>query len=95
MNKRLTAILVALLALMLAGIVFAVTRLYKDDEKAPELPQSSDFPLLRAVPVDAVAVFEIDKASYIVTKSVDFGDSVAVVIGFDFTRVDINVVAKD
>ena len=60
MNKRLTAILVALLALMLAGIVFAVTRLYKDDEKAPELPQSSDFPLLRAVPVDAVAVFSFD-----------------------------------
>ena len=60
MNKRLTAILVALLALMLAGIVFAVSRLYRDGTEIPSGAQSSDYPLLRAVPMDAVALLSFD-----------------------------------
>lgn len=60
MNKHLTAILVAVLALMLAGIVFAVTKLYKRDSDQPSKPLASNYPLLRAVPMDAVAVFSFD-----------------------------------
>ena len=61
MNKRLTAILVALLALMLAGIVFAVSRLYGDESEIPsQQPSAANYPLLRAVPMDAVAVFSFD-----------------------------------
>ena len=60
MNKHLTAILIALLALMLAGIVFAVSRLYRPVVEE-DTPVSSDaYPLLRAVPMDAVAVFSFD-----------------------------------
>ena len=62
MNKKLTILSVVAIALMLAGIAWAVTRLYRTD--APKRPaSSSEFPLLRAVPADAAAVFCFDGSS--------------------------------
>ena len=59
MNKKLTILSVAVIALMLAGIAWAVTRLYRSD--APrQKASSSEFPLLKAVPADAAAVFCFD-----------------------------------
>ncbi|MBR6882223.1 MAG: hypothetical protein IKN06_04560 [Bacteroidales bacterium] len=59
MNKKLTILSVVAIALMLAGIAWAVFRLYRTD--APKRPASStEFPLLRAVPADAAAVFCFD-----------------------------------
>ena len=58
MNKKLTILSVVAIALMLAGIVWAVTRLYRAD--TPRGGVSSDYPLLKAVPADAAAVFCFD-----------------------------------
>ena len=59
MNKKLTVIAVVAIALMLAGITWAVVRLYGDDK--PKAPVSNtEYPLLRAVPADAAAVFCFD-----------------------------------
>ena len=59
MNKKLTVISVAALALMLAGIAWAVVRLYSG-EKPTQVPERTEYPLLRAVPADAAAVFCFD-----------------------------------
>lgn len=62
MNKKWTIISVVAIALMLAGIAWAVSRLYRTD--APVRKESpTEFPLLRAVPADAAAVFCFDGSS--------------------------------
>jgi hypothetical protein len=59
MNKKLTIIAVVAIALMLAGIAWAVIRLYGN--VAPKhQAESTEYPLLRAVPADAAAVFCFD-----------------------------------
>lgn len=61
MNRRLTIFAVTVLALMLAGIAFAVSRLYREDRPVRQRAATSDtYPLLRAVPSDAAAVFCFD-----------------------------------
>lgn len=71
MNKKLTIIAVVALALMLAGIAWAVVRLYRTD--APkQVVSSAEFPLLKAVPADAAAVFCFDgsaKAQHVLADS--------------------------
>ncbi|MBQ9193524.1 MAG: hypothetical protein IJ156_07380 [Bacteroidales bacterium] len=62
MNKKLTVISVAVIALMLAGIAWAVARLYSDD-KPKQAATRTEYPLLRAVPADAAAVFCFDGSS--------------------------------
>ena len=62
MNKRLTIISVAAISLMLAGIAWAVARLYGDKEPG-RAPASTSYPLLRAVPADAAAVLCFDGSS--------------------------------
>ena len=59
MNKKGTIIAVVAIALMLAGIAWAVTRLYRD-EKPAQAAENTEYPLLRAVPADAAAVFCFD-----------------------------------
>ena len=59
MNKRLTIIAVVAIALMLAGIAWAVIRLYGNDTPKQQA-ESTEYPLLRAVPADAAAVFCFD-----------------------------------
>ena len=59
MNKKLTIIAIAAIALMLAGIAWAVVRLY-GDEKPRQQAVNTEYPLLRAVPADAAAVFCFD-----------------------------------
>ena len=59
MNKKLTIIAVVAIALMLAGIAWAVSRLYRD-EKPRQAASNTEYPLLRAVPADAAAVFCFD-----------------------------------
>ena len=59
MNKRLTIIAVVAIALMLAGIAWAVIRLYGNDMPKQQA-ESTEYPLLRAVPADAAAVFCFD-----------------------------------
>ncbi len=67
MGKRATIVTVAVLALMLAGIVFSVSRLYAD--RSPSAVVRAEvgaaWAVLRAVPADAVAVavFDGSKAS--------------------------------
>ena len=59
MNKKQTVITIVAILLMLAGIVWAVSRLYRKD--ASNGPASAtEFPVLRAVPADAAAVFCFD-----------------------------------
>ena len=62
MNKRLTVISVVAIALMLAGIAWAVTKLYSGDKPRPAA-QKTEYPLLKAVPADAAAVFCFDGSS--------------------------------
>ena len=62
MNRKLTVIAVAAIALMLAGIAWAVTRLYSG-EKPRQVAGKTEYPLLRAVPADAAAVFCFDGSS--------------------------------
>ena len=59
MNKKGTIIAVVAIALMLAGIAWAVARLYRED-KPKQTASSTEYPLLRAVPADAAAVFCFD-----------------------------------
>ena len=62
MNKKLTIIAIAAIALMLAGIAWAVVRLY-GGEKPRQQAVNTEYPLLRAVPADAAAVFCFDGTS--------------------------------
>ena len=59
MNKRLTIIAIVAIALMLAGIAWAVSRLYGSDAPRQQAADT-EYPLLRAVPADAAAVFCFD-----------------------------------
>ena len=59
MNKRLTIMAVVAIALMLAGIAWAVIRLYGNDTPRQQA-DSTEYPLLRAVPADAAAIFCFD-----------------------------------
>ena len=59
MNRKGTIIAVVAIALMLAGIAWAVTRLYRED-KPTQAASNTEYPLLRAVPADAAAVFCFD-----------------------------------
>ena len=62
MGKRATVVVVVVLALMLAGIAFAVSRLYSD--VSPESPRKAEpgaaWEVLKAVPADAVLVTVFD-----------------------------------
>ena len=60
MNRHWTVILIAVLAVMLSGIVLVVFRLYRPSAEEENLVAPADFPLLRAIPMDAVAVFSFD-----------------------------------
>ncbi len=62
MNKKLTIIAIVALALMLSGIAWAVVRLYRTDTPKQTV-SSAEFPLLKAVPADAAAVFCFDGSS--------------------------------
>jgi hypothetical protein len=59
MNRKGTIIAVVAIALMLSGIAWAVSRLYRDD-KPRQAAADTEYPLLRAVPADAAAVFCFD-----------------------------------
>ena len=60
MGKRFTLAAITAVALLLAGIAFAVSRLYAPakSEAGSQIPQ--EWSVLRAVPSDAVAVFVFD-----------------------------------
>lgn len=60
MNRHWTAILIAILAVMLSGIVMAVFRLYRPSAQEGKEQVTGDYTLLKAVPMDAVAVFSFD-----------------------------------
>ena len=63
MGKKGTIITVAVLALMLAGIAYAVVRLYHTDTPHPrQVTRSAEDPL-SAVPSDAAAIFLFDGSS--------------------------------
>ena len=59
MNRKGTIIAVVAIALMLSGIAWAVIRLYRED-KPRQTAANTEYPLLRAVPADAAAVFCFD-----------------------------------
>ena len=59
MNRKGTLISVVAIALMLAGIAWAVTSLYRED-KPRKVATDTEYPLLRAIPADAAAVFCFD-----------------------------------
>ena len=59
MNRKGTIIAIVAIALMLAGIAWAVTRLYRDEAPAQKAA-NTEYPLLKAVPADAAAVFCFD-----------------------------------
>ena len=59
MNRKGTIISVVAIALMLAGIAWAVTSLYRND-KPRKAATDTEYPLLRAIPADAAAVFCFD-----------------------------------
>ena len=72
MNRKGTIIAIVAIALMLAGIAWAVSRLYRED-KPRQASANTEYPLLRAVPADAAAVFCFDgsaKAQSILADSV-------------------------
>ena len=62
MNKKGTIIAVVAIALMLSGIAWAVSRLYRG-EGPRKAAVNTEYPLLRAVPADAAAVFCFDGTS--------------------------------
>ena len=62
MNRKGTIIAVVAIALMLSGIAWAVSRLYRS-EKPRQTAVNTEYPLLRAVPADAAAVFCFDGTS--------------------------------
>ena len=65
MAKRSTIAAIVLVAVLLAGIVFAVTKLYTEtpEEETPAPPTVSGWSVLRAVPSDAAAVLVFDGSS--------------------------------
>ena len=64
MAKRSTIAAVAVVAILLAGIVFAVVKLYKDTpEEENVAPAPAAWNVLRAVPSDAAAVLVFDGSS--------------------------------
>lgn len=64
MAKRSTIAAVAVVAVLLAGIVIAVTKLYtQETEEGPVVQTSAGWTILRAVPSDAAAVFVFDGSS--------------------------------
>ena len=72
MNRKSTIIAIVAIALMLAGIAWAVSRLYRED-KPRQASANTEYPLLRAVPADAAAVFCFDgsaKAQSVLADSV-------------------------
>ena len=72
MNRKGTIIAIVAIALMLAGIAWAVSRLYRED-KPRQASANTEYPLLRAVPADAAAVFCFDgsaKAQSVLADSV-------------------------
>ena len=78
MNRKGTIIAIVAIALMLAGIAWAVTRLYRED-KPRQAAVNTEYPLLRAVPADAAAVFCFDGSAK--ARSV-LADSVGVLKAF-------------
>ena len=78
MNRKGTIIAIVAIALMLAGIAWAVSRLYRD-EKPRQVAVNTEYPLLRAVPADAAAVFCFDGSAK--ARSV-LADSVGVLQAF-------------
>ena len=62
MNRKWTIIAVTAIALMLAGIAWAVANLYRT-ETPKQAAVNTEYPLLRAVPADAAAVFCFDGSS--------------------------------
>ena len=72
MNRKGTIIAIVAIALMLAGIAWAVSQLYRED-KPRQAAVNTEYPLLRAVPADAAAVFCFDgseKAQAVLADSV-------------------------
>ena len=64
MGKRTTIVAVAALALLLAGIAFAVTRLYRPAEgEMPQQAAPAGWSVLKAIPSDAAAVAVFDGSS--------------------------------
>ena len=62
MGKRFTIVAVAALALLIAGIVLAVLRLYKNGPEAPVATETTpaSWSVLKAIPSDANAVWVFD-----------------------------------
>ena len=73
MARRSTIAAVALVAVLLAGIVFAVIKLYTQvPQESSAAPAPTGWTVLRAVPSDAAAVFVFDgsaKAARILSDS--------------------------
>ena len=63
MGKRFTIVAVTAVAILLAGIAFAVSRLYSPSKGESRTQLSSDWTILGAIPSDAVAVFVFDGSS--------------------------------
>jgi hypothetical protein len=59
MNKKSVIVAVVAIALMLAGIAWAVYKLYSKPQ-GTDIPVKSDYSLLKAVPSDAAVVFAFD-----------------------------------
>ena len=78
MNRKGTIIAIVAIALMLSGIAWAVSRLYRED-KPRQAAVNTEYPLLRAVPADAAAVFCFDGSAK--ARSV-LADSVGVLKAF-------------
>ena len=60
MGKKSTWIAAAAAALLVAGIAFALSKLYSKPSSSRPASVSEDWDVLRAVPSDAVAVFVFD-----------------------------------
>lgn len=72
MGKRTTIVAVAALALLLAGIAFAVTRLYRPAEgEMPQQAAPAGWSVLKAIPSDAAAVAVFDGSSKAVRAIAD------------------------
>lgn len=81
MNKRSIAAAIVLVAIMIAGIAFAVSRLYDTtpSQEGASLSSMGDWDVLRAVPSDAAAVLVLDGSS---RASRILADSTGLVSGF-------------
>lgn len=60
MRNRTANLIIAVLALLVAGIVLAVSRLYKPAQQGGAVEVSEGMDVLKAIPSDAVAVFVFD-----------------------------------